>query len=324
MKSNVIKQILTLYPDRSSTTLARMISEEYPEMFTTIEQARDLIRYYRGQHGRKSRSELKNKTFQKEYQKRFSIPIPEEQIDYKPIKIDGEKIGIICDVHIPDTDSNALNIALDHLKNENIDSLIILGDLLDGYHLSKFTKNPKTNSFSQEVKYTTEFLEYIRRLFPDTNITYKYGNHDGARLQNYLYRQAPEISDIDALKLHNLLKLNDLGIKSVHEMQLLKIGKLFAGHGHEWGGNCSVNVARNIFQKTKSNTIVGHFHRVEEYIEKNIMTNETKGVWCVGHLQNPQPAYRPYNNWCQGFAFVNVCKSEFFVNNYKIIDGKIL
>src|SRR5690606_7121254 len=109
-------------------------------------------------------------------------------------------------------------------------------------------------------------------------------------------------------------KINFVGHK-----RFINLGKLLVLHGHEyrWGGNPLVSPARWLWLRTKENSICGHFHQHGEYSE-NTARGRIITAWTVGNLSTLTPDFMPYNNWTNGFAFVDVDKDGAFnVENYK-------
>lgn len=328
MKKSKYKDIVLDYlqrmPNIPHRTLTRIISQEL-NCIEDYDKIYKRIKYYTGTNGEKSRKELKNKTLQEVYFKRLSLPLPSSYTDYKPIKFEAAKVLVMADLHIKDHNNKALELAISYGKEKEVDTVILLGDVIDGYHISKFTQDPSKPSFNEELETCKDILQYFRQEFPEANIIYKAGNHDGLRLQNYIYRNAAKLSELEDLKLENLIKLKEYDVKYVPDMQLIKIGKLIFAHGHEFGGNPSVNIARCIYNKVLQNILFGHFHRKEEYIDVNIVTRETKGSYSIGCMSNTQPDYRPYSKYQLGFAVVEFTSNgNFSVDNKVIIEGNIV
>jgi predicted phosphodiesterase len=221
---------------------------------------------------------------------------------------------------------DALSTALEWGLNNDIDCIILNGDIMDCYPVSSFVKEVRMPSLREEIEMTKAFFSYLRELFPIIPIYYKLGNHE-ERVRNYLLRNAKEFSDVDNLKFENLLGLSEFKINLVNR-EIIKLGKLNVLHGHEMGESVfsPVNPARGMFLKAKSSTLFGHNHQVSHHSENNI-NGESTGVWSMGCLCTLSPDYRPYayTKWSHGFACVDVNQDfTFHVNNMKIINGKII
>ena len=316
---------LQRYPDYPKRTLAKLIVEENPSI-GTIETVRSAIRLVTGSIGKARFYEARmiNKSTIQEGLNKLKIVSHNKEMQNVHLK-EGRYL-ILSDVHIPYHDEDALTTALEWGLNNDIDCIILNGDIMDCYPVSSFIKDVGQPSLREEIEMTKAFFTYLRELFPIIPIYYKLGNHE-ERVKNYLLRQAKEFSDVDNLKFENLLSLNEFNIHLVNR-EIIKLGKLNVLHGHEMGESVfsPVNPARGMFLKAKSSTIFGHNHQVSHHSENNI-NGESTGVWSMGCLCSLSPDYRPYayTKWSHGFACVDVNEDlTFHVNNMKIINGKLI
>lgn len=326
---NIILKYLEQYPDSPNRTLAKLILEENPQ-FESIERIRDRIRYYRGVHGTKDFKYLLDKSFVKDkstIEEGFKkLKIFSQNKEMQNVNLKEGRYLVLSDIHIPYHDMDSISTALEWGLNNDIDCIILNGDIMDCYPVSSFIKEVGMPSLREEIEMTQAFFSYLRELFPIIPIYYKLGNHE-ERVRNYLLRNAKEFSDVESLKFENLLRLESFGIKLVNR-EIIKLGKLNVLHGHEMGESVfsPVNPARGMFLKAKSSTLFGHNHQVSHHSENNI-NGESTGVWSMGCLCTLSPDYRPYayTKWSHGFACVDVNEDlTFHVNNMKIIGGRII
>jgi len=240
------------------------------------------------------------------------------------------KIGFMSDIHLGHEDKKSLDIALEYLKDKNIDVLILGGDVIDFESIS-FWKNKNQYSLVEELEMAKQFLKELRKEFPDSVIYYIEANHE-QRAERYLISKAKEFSYLDDLSIPNLLKLSELDIfyisqiKHIEQNQIpFHINNLIFLHGHEVKVNYStINIARSMFLKTQANIIFGHFHTTQSYYQRNIL-NQIQGAWSVGSLCHLHPQYSPINNWNNGFAYIETLSpSEFQVFNFRIHNNKLL
>lgn len=238
----------------------------------------------------------------------------------KPFNIKGKEILVLNDIHLPFHDKKALNIALQYAKE--CDTILLNGDIIDFYGLSRFIKNPEKQFINHEIAIAKEFLQMLRDNFKG-EILYKIGNHED-RLTTYIFNKAPALWGVENITLKGLLELDRLNIKLIDSTQLIKISSLIILHGHEiFAGAGMVNIARSYFMKANENILFGHRHQVQDYFGKSI-DGKIKGSWAVGCLCDLNPRYMPTNNWGHGFARISKINSlEFDVKNYKIIQGKV-
>lgn len=223
---------------------------------------------------------------------------------------------IISDTHFPFHDKKAIETAINY--RSKVDTIILLGDLMDIYQGSRFSKDPSKAKLQDEIKICKEFLEYLRAKFPKSQIIYYEGNHE-QRMTRYV-EDHPFIFGLEAVKLQSLLDLNKFGITWVENGTGLKIGEANLLHGNEAGTKGGINIGRSMLLKTFDNCIFGNFHKTQESSGKNLAGKEFAN-WSIGCLCNLKPRYLPINAWNHGFAILEIDKKEFEVNNKRILSS---
>ena len=236
---------------------------------------------------------------------------------------------VLPDVHSPYEDSEVLTLAIEYAKmNYSVNKVTLLGDFLDCFQISRFSKNPRERmSFADELKYGSELLDQIMDIFSGCQFTFIKGNHE-RRFEKYLLENAPELIGMSGTTIPEQLNLKDKGIEYVDNMKLLEdhqkpycIGELHYLHGDELPG-AGVNPARNKFLKVNHNILFGHHHRVETYTHKCF--EQVKGSFSCGCLCSTSPEYMPLNGHIAGFAVVEHEEDgTFSVQNKMVINGKI-
>ncbi len=246
-------------------------------------------------------------------------------------EVTSSRTGIISDMHWPfhdvkkDKDGKFYGsylTALEHLKQSNIGTLVINGDAMDCYQLSRHEKLEKHRDFSWELDVARAMLRYLREFFGDkVRIIYREGNHE-ERFAKYLANQAGALQGV--VDLHTLLGLSGLGIEWVGEKRKLSIGKLWVDHGHEWFGSGGVNPARAYRMKANDNILLGHVHRTTFDMVKRPLDGSFFAGWTMGCLCDLNPLYAPRNAWNHGVCTVDLEKTgEFTINNRIILNGKV-
>lgn len=306
--------------------LARIMYSENNLLFKDVESTRLFLRYIEGKHG------ARNKKF------KTIIPMPERPKNpYNLPESHQEKrepfvlpkvcnnILLISDLHIPYHDIDAITIALDYGKKENVNTIFINGDLIDNSQVSRFEKDMKKRSVKQEFDATKEFLVQLREAFPDASIYWLKGNHC-TRWEKFLEQKVREIWDDPYFHLEERLRLNEQKIKLLDDTVLVKAGKLSITHGHHIfkGIFVPVSPARGAFLRAKQSVIVGHLHRASYHTEMDL-DGKVIGCWSTGSLCELRPNYSPLvSNAQHGFAHILVEKNgDFTVKNYQIINGKL-
>lgn len=258
--------------------------------------------------------------------KNFGFDIPKSDtniITHTIIKPGDFKVGIINDVHFPYHSKENLELALEKFIEAGVNKIILNGDIVDFYSISRFSKTPNAKTLVDEIAMAKECFRQLRLNFPDVEIYYKCGNHEN-RLYRYLTERAVGLHGLEELTLPNVLRLDDFNIKFVDDHEFILIGDLTIMHGHELGTGGGMNIAHTMFRKYLGSMCFGHYHRTQDFYT-TIATGQTLQAHSIGALCDLNPKWLPYNGWNAGFAIVEFEKSgEYLFNNYRIHNGKIV
>jgi predicted phosphodiesterase len=316
-----------------SLTLARRLYCDHPGLWPNVNACRMAIQLRRGRRGTVCRTTKFACTAPSEPLNPWILPKSEAE-PWKPLKVTVDKDTstlIASDFQFPYYDRPATLCMLDRAKREEVGIIIINGDLLDFYQLSKFNKDPRRFRPSQEIKMASQFLDAIDANFPHARKIFKLGNHD-ERLDHYLWMlaaQQPAMADIIEKLFHRFLEskhglnLDARGWETVRDRQIIMLGRLPVLHGHEfpYTGD-SVNPARTLFLKTISNGIMGDRHRTSEHVERNL-GDKVISCWSIGCLCGLHPYWMPVNKWNHGFAIVEIDRAgSYSVTNIRVYNGK--
>jgi predicted phosphodiesterase len=276
----------------------------------------------RSEHFKKTRPNAIIESFDLSEVENFGI---EESLgkEYTSLRItdDFKKIGILSDIHVPYHSMTAIICAIKHLREQQVDCLILNGDIMDFYAISRHEKEKDLRDFAREIEMGRNFLQKIRDLFPLIPIYYKMGNHEN-RWQRYLNEQAEEFAQLHEMQFEQFFRLDKLAITYIPDWQGIELKDLLILHGHELmaGG---MNPSQSTFNKTFCNTIIGHVHRTTNTIKKNGFKEYYK-TYSTGCLTQLSPKYYPFAQHNHGFAIVEVENGKTKVSNLIIKDGKIV
>lgn len=303
----------------SKSMLGKILYDKYRTEFTSPEQARKVVRNATGSNGELKRKQNKTVT---EW-KGLALPEPEKN-DYSKFLIREKRIGILSDIHFPYYDKEALNAAIGYLRKWKPDCILLNGDVIDCYHLSRFERDPRQRSFKYELDMLRLFVQKLNTLFPKTRIVFRCGNHE-LRYESHILNRIPELVELELFSFENVISAKQLGIEVVGNKRIIMAGKLNIVHGHEFarGFAAPVNPARGFFLKAKNNVLGGHHHQISSHQEQDINGNVT-GAWSTGCLCELHPKYMPINNHSHGFATVENYGSSFEVDNLQIIKGRVM
>ena len=299
--------------------LARIVYNDNKLLFTNVERVRDILRGIEGKRGKSNRRIIKQ--VENRPLNPYNLPSSDETI-YEPFKINAKRLLVLSDIHIPYHSVNSLTIAFDWAKKQKPDAILLNGDTLDFFGLSRYAKDPKKRSFSSELESFKDFITILKKTF-DAKIYFKIGNHE-ERYEHYLWMKAGELAGIDDFELSNIIKARAEGIEIIADKRIMKAGELNIINGHEYFGSFSpVNIARGLFTKGKVSAMQGHNHQTSEHTEAD-MNGKITTTWSVGCLSELHPMYMPLNKWNHGFAFIEIDGDDFQVQNKRIYKGKVL
>ena len=327
IKGEKVKEYIIRFPNASKRTLAEKLFKENELMFKDVEDARSLIRYYTGTHGNGQRKKVKEPMkMEGNYSSDnpYGLPPSDEKkpVHYVMPKANNN-ILVLSDIHLPYQNNEALTLALDYGKKHNINTILLLGDIMDFHKASFHEQNPSARDLAYEFEICRQFLDVLAKHFPTAKIFYKEGNHE-KRWERFLRVKAPVVLDMSEFRLPVILKLRERGVTWIPNSQVIKIGKLHAIHGNEYKGGGGINAARTLWLRAGESTICGDKHKTQSMIKTNI-SRSVQGTWVIGCLCELNPEYLSLNEWNLGFAHIYVEKNgDFEVRNLQITNGKVL
>jgi predicted phosphodiesterase len=208
----------------------------------------------RSEHFKQNRPSAVIESFNLDELDNFGIEesIGKEYTSHK-IEADYKKVGILSDIHVPFHSMSAITSAIKHLREIKIDCLILNGDIMDFYSISRHEKEKDLRDFAREIEMGRSFLHKIRELFPLIPIYYKMGNHEN-RWQKYLNEQAEEFAQLHEMQFEQFFRLDKLAMIYIPDWQGIELADLLVLHGHEImaGG---INPSQSTFNKTFCNTL---------------------------------------------------------------------
>lgn len=235
-----------------------------------------------------------------------------------------ERVVFISDIHAPFHDVKALSILYNFIKWFKPETVFIMGDLLDCYAISRFTKDPKGKlNFKKEIDSAKVILQQIRKVCGKAKIYYLRGNHE-LRMQRYLWNRAEELSMMPELEVQSLLKLDDLKIEYIERGMTIYKG-VMVKHGtivRQYSGYS----AKAEFEKNGCSGVSAHTHREASYMHTNSGGDyKWMETGCLCSLeQEYMEGQTP--NWQQGFGigYFSKTSSRYQLELVNIIDGKAM
>ena len=109
------------------------------------------------------------------------------------INLNDADIIVASDIHFPYQDDKAVEAFIRYVEDHQPKIVVLNGDVLDFYKLSRFSKDPAGKNPAEEIEMCREFLKDIRKVVPNSEIYYIIGNHE-TRLEKYVLDNAPQIA----------------------------------------------------------------------------------------------------------------------------------
>ena len=229
---------------------------------------------------------------------------------------------VISDIHAPFQDDKAIDLFIQVVRERQPDRIIILGDAVDFYALSRFDKDPKRK---KDIKYDRdEWHKIAKRIQQAAPYATKYfveGNHED-RLRKYLWTSASALHDL--ISLDAIMRFNDFGIKNMGKEFFLD-GILFT-HGDRISPHASYTAKREHDRRGCSG-MSGHTHRLGWYpVRRTNPRTLEDGIeaWHeTGCLCSLYPEYTRYPNWHLGWVSLTTLpgRESYDPNFVKILPG---
>lgn len=324
LKTTIAREYRNKYPNFPTLKLARILLKENQPVFKDIEHARSILRALEGKTG--VSSTIKDKslytTVARPYNP-YQLPASDET-SYERFYLIAKRLLLLSDIHIPYHSIEALTAVIGFAKKEKPDAILLNGDTLDFFGLSKFCKDPRKRKFDEELNTFKEFIDILIKQFPYAKLYFKIGNHE-ERYLHFLWMKAKELVGVPEFELENIIQARAKGIEIISDKRIIDVNGLNIIHGHEFASGffSPVNVARGLFLRGKTSAIQGHNHQTSEHTESD-MNGKITTTWSTGCLCELHPEYMPINKWNWGAAIIDMADGMFEVRNKRISNGKIL
>ena len=147
------------YPDMPTLKLARIIYKENNLMFKDVESVRECLRAIENKKG-KNKTGIKSDFINYPVRPKNPYNLPESHEEKREAFILPKacnNILLISDLHIPYHNIEAVTMALDYGKSNNVNTIFINGDLIDNHQVSRFETDPKKRSVKRSLMLQSNF-----------------------------------------------------------------------------------------------------------------------------------------------------------------------
>lgn len=240
---------------------------------------------------------------------------------------------VLTDSHVPYQDEAALSVIYGLIRDIQPRVIVHLGDLLDCYTISRFTKNrDHVLSTQDEIDGARRILHHISTLAPEAEKYWLAGNHEARldELLNTLPGTANELNRLRdfraALTWPALMHLDEIGwtfVPVAGQAHVSILPKLITKHGNvvrKWSGQSG----KGEWEKYGKSGLSGHVHRMGQFYTQDFNGNH---VWtecaCTCNLK---PEYSEDPNWAHGCVLVHFTPdgSRFAIEPVYIENGRAL
>jgi predicted phosphodiesterase len=232
--------------------------------------------------------------------------------------IKDNKVLLIPDVHIPYHDKKAFALMIKAGTEFKPNTIIVMGDLIDNYSISRYEKDPTRERFLKwEVAEANKGLDAICRISPQARKVFLAGNHE-ERLDTYIKKEAPQLFGL--VDTATLLNLKKRGFSYHPYGKHIKIGKLIATHGTL----TRKGIARVMIDKYGKSVAFGHVHKIEQSIKVNALGEGHVG-FTMGWLGDIKKTdyIKDFTDWTLGFATAIILPNgNFFHQVHPIVNYK--
>lgn len=201
--------------------------------------------------------------------------------------------------------------------------VVVGGDVVDFYQLSRFDKNPeRALDLPNDLAAGSRFLAGVRRAAPHARLVYLQGNHE-ARLGRWLWGPGAAILKLPEISVPRLLEVSRHGARYVEE-GVWTLGRLTFKHGQFVRSRSGLS-ARAELDREGTSGCSGHTHRIAEV---SVTTRGGFYKWVeAGCLCSLRPEYMPGQvpDWQQGLAYGAILPGgRFTLHTAHIIKGKTM
>lgn len=212
------------------------------------------------------------------------------------------------------------------MKHVQPKKLIVLGDCVDFYQLSRFISDPgRKLELQADLDAAHVLLRRLREASPRADMRLLAGNHE-ARLRKHLWGTQSPLSSLRNLEVSELLRLKELRCSYAENGQtMLAAGALIVKHGNAVRAKSGYSATAEL-ERAWLSGISGHVHRAGQVFRRNAGGTYT---WiesgCLCGL-DPEYAEGQVMDWAHAVTYAEVERggNRFTASVLPIIHGRIV
>lgn len=218
-----------------------------------------------------------------------------------------EKVLFVSDFHMPYCDGKSVIHFLKYLENNEVDKLILGGDMIDFYQISHFRKDPmRVGTLQDDLDTYYELMDNIREVY-DGDMIMLVGNHE-TRIHSYL-EENPGLYGLDSLKLKSILRAKEYDFTLEYNYSYKDVWFTHGKYANKYFAE--KNIRMNMMS-----TVCGHVHRHMTFCK----TGKEKDFISIGApcmcdtLEQDYTKGKP--NWQNGYLVLNF-------NSYRLLNYEV-
>lgn len=220
------------------------------------------------------------------------------------LKLNKGNIIVASDIHIPFQDQLAVKAFLTYCAKKQPEAIVLNGDVLDMFMLSRFTKGEGRNPL-EEITECRQLLETLRALCPNALIYYVIGNHE-TRLERYVLNKAPELASL-VEDVFSILKVQDFKIRGCASLTVND--NLVFKHGTLLGNKSGLSAIKEM-EASYMSGVSGHC------FSEDVEVLTLKGWKKIIDVNPDEDLVGTYNKKTGALEY-NPIKEKFVYDNYK-------
>lgn len=227
---------------------------------------------------------------------------------------------VMGDLHFPYTDKAAVAVALQVIASISPAAIVLNGDILDCYQISRFSQDPlRKTQLQADIDGCRRCLEEVRDAAPEADIYYTEGNHE-ERLTHFKWAN-PEASSLSALTIPALLDLKSLSVQWIGARERLEFGDWVVTHGAMCRSKAGAT-AQGMIDRYGCSGVSNHVHRLAQVSRRTYARELTwieNGCLCALDME-----YLDLPDWLHGFSVLHADGSQVYPELVNIKNGRTL
>ena len=169
---------------------------------------------------------------------------------------------VLSDMHIPFQDDDTLRNVFDCIVDNQPKNIVLLGDILDCYSISRFLRSPdRYRNLQDEINIFYKMMRDLKKHLPRTDIHYVLGNHEN-RLAK-LVKENDGLFGLKALEPRQVFRLDELGIE-YHQTKVI-LDNFIYYHGDVVRKDSAYSAKAEFYDHQMRSGMSGHTHRAGSY-----------------------------------------------------------